>query len=133
LLPPDAWTAVYPLAFDLHRERVECEYLAGDPEAALAVFGPLLERARTAREKAELHGLRAVLETNRGDLHAAIAAGRAGLALFGVDLPDAFGVEDVVAAFEEYQALRAGVTDDALRAWPEAQDEDRRAEMRVMV
>jgi signal transduction histidine kinase len=133
LLPPDPWTAAYPLTFALHRERVECEYLAGDPEAALTVFHPLLARAATAREKAELHELRAVLETGRGDLRAALAAGRAGLALFGVDLPDTCGVPDVVAAFEEYQSLRAGVTSDALRAWPIVQDEDRRAEMRVMV
>ena len=133
LLPDDAWTAAYPLAFALHRERVECEYLAGDPELAVAVFKPLLARARTTREKAELHGLRAVLETNRGDLRAALVAGRAGLALFGAAPPEVVGPADVLQAFEEYQGLRAGVTSDALRAWPEATDEERRVELRIMV
>ncbi|MBK7830047.1 ATP-binding sensor histidine kinase [Nannocystis sp.] len=133
LLPADVWTSAYPLAFALHRELVECAYLAGDPEAAIAVFTPLLERACTRREKAELHALRAVLETNRGKLRAALAAGRAGLALFAVELPELATPADVVLAFEAYQALRADLSDEALRSWPETRDEDIRVEMRVMV
>ncbi|MBL9104203.1 MAG: AAA family ATPase [Myxococcales bacterium] len=133
LLADDAWDAAYGLAFALHREAVECAYLAGDPEAAVAVFGPLLARARTARERAELHALRATLETNRGELRTALASGRAGLRCFGVELPEAVTPADVVQAFEEYQALRAGAPGEALLRWPEATDEDRRVEMRTMV
>ena len=133
LLPADAWTDAYPLAFALHRELVECAYLAGDPDAAIAVFTPLLARACTRREKAELHALRAVLETNRGKLRAALAAGRAGLALYAVELPEVATPADVVAAFAEYQALRADLSDETVRSWPETTDEDIRVEMRVMV
>ncbi|MBL8972830.1 MAG: hypothetical protein JNK56_19745, partial [Myxococcales bacterium] len=133
LLPPDPWTREYTLTASLHRESIECEYLAGHPERALALFAPFLAHARTTLEKAELHALRATLETNRGDLQAALAAGREGLALFGVRLPATAGTPALLAEFARYQLTTRGAAPAALRELPAMTDPARRAELRVLM
>ncbi len=133
LLPPGPWSHHYPLTAGLHRESLECEYLAGHPERALASFAPLLAHARSTLEKAELYALRATLETNRGDLQTALAAGRDGLALFGVRLPRTGSTAAVLAEFARYQLACRGATPAALRELPAMTDPARRAELRVMM
>ncbi|MDC0719149.1 AAA family ATPase [Nannocystis sp. bb15-2] len=87
LLPEHAWETRYDLAFALARDCMECEHFAGDPDAAAARFAPLLARARDDVDRAGVHDLKVALETDRGHIHAALAAGRAGLALLGVHVP----------------------------------------------
>ena len=87
LLPADAWTAHYPLCFALHCERMECEHLAGDHAAARAQFEPLLRHARDDLDRVRVHDLKVGLDISTEQFWAAIATGRAGLRLLGVDLP----------------------------------------------
>jgi predicted ATPase/signal transduction histidine kinase/tRNA A-37 threonylcarbamoyl transferase component Bud32 len=133
LLPAQPWTREYDLTAALHRERIECEYLGGHPERAVPFFAPVLTHVRSTVEKADLFALRATLETNRGDLAAAIAAGRAGLELFGVRLPKKASTASVLAEFARYQLLCRGAGSAQLSALPPMKDPERRAELRVMM
>jgi predicted ATPase/transcriptional regulator with GAF, ATPase, and Fis domain/tRNA A-37 threonylcarbamoyl transferase component Bud32 len=71
LLPPDAWARHHELAFALHLERAEAEYLTGRLDEAERSYATLLERAATPLES--------------GD---AIRAGLAALRLLGLELPE---------------------------------------------
>jgi predicted ATPase/signal transduction histidine kinase/tRNA A-37 threonylcarbamoyl transferase component Bud32 len=106
LLPESAWDDEHELCFALHRERAECEYLAGRFEAATAAFAALLARARTSAAKAELHSLQMLLLATQGRFAEGLAAGRAGLRLFGEDLPDT--PDQIMASFGAVQAAIAG-------------------------
>lgn len=132
-LPNDAWSTEYTLISDLYRERIECEYLAGNPTDAVSFFEPLLARTRTVIEKADLYALRATLETNRGDLAAALDAGRSGLALFGFELPKTGSTVTVLRNLARFQLLRRRHTFASLRELPALKDEAVGAEMRLLV
>ncbi len=133
LLPAQPWAREYVLTAGLHRERIECEYLAGHPERAVPFFAPVLTHARSTVEKADLFALRATLETDRGDLQAAIAAGYEGLALLGMHLPKKASTASVLVAFSRYQLLARGKPPAQLLALPELKDPARRAELRLMM
>jgi len=132
-LPTNAWSTNSRLIADLHRERVECEYLAGNPESAINFFTPLLARTKTRVEKAYLYALLATLETNRGRLSVALAAGRDGFALFGFILPEKGSALTVMGNLARFQVLKRGHTFESLRALPQLQDEEVRAQMEISV
>jgi predicted ATPase/GAF domain-containing protein/tRNA A-37 threonylcarbamoyl transferase component Bud32 len=88
LLEEADWTGAYDLCFALHREAAECECLGGSFERAEALFDALLPRARSDLERARIHDLRVVFGTTLGRFAAAVKAGREGLALLGVKLPE---------------------------------------------
>jgi len=133
LLPASPWIEEPTLTAQLMREQVECEYLAGRPERAVTLFGPLLVNTRTVIGKADLYALRAVLETNRGDLAAALDAGRRGLALFGFRLPATATTLSVLRAFTRFQLLRGRAPAATILDLPLLGDDERRAELRVMM
>ncbi|MEZ4450557.1 MAG: ATP-binding sensor histidine kinase [Nannocystaceae bacterium] len=87
LLPADTWSAHYQLTFDLYRERIESEHLAGNFEEAMSLFAPLLSNARTDIERAEVYVIKASLETSTKQNRQAIETAIAGLRLLGVQLP----------------------------------------------
>ncbi|MCA9714425.1 MAG: AAA family ATPase, partial [Myxococcales bacterium] len=133
LLPARPWDDAYAPCFALHRERVESEFLAGNPERALEFFTPLLARSRTAIERADLFALRATLETERGALPAAIEAGREGLAQLGARLPRNTTTLHVLKEYARFRLLRGSASAEELLARPELEDPARRAELRVLV
>ena len=87
LLGRDPWQHDYDLVFDLAKERAECQYCCGHLSDAQASFNDLLDRARTAPEKAEIHTIQMVLCITQSRQDEAIALGLKGLALLGIDLP----------------------------------------------
>jgi predicted ATPase/signal transduction histidine kinase/predicted Ser/Thr protein kinase len=88
LLPGDAWSAHYPLCFALHCEQMECAHLAGDHEAAIAQFEPLLRNARDDLDRVALHDLKVSLDIITERYQEAMTTGRAGLRRLGIDLPE---------------------------------------------
>jgi len=88
LLGEAGWSSHYMLAFALHRELAECEYLCGNFEAAERCLALLLCQARSRREQAEIHNLRIIRHENMAQYAAAVQAGREGLELFGIVLPE---------------------------------------------
>ncbi|WP_437871698.1 AAA family ATPase [Sorangium sp. So ce363] len=97
LLGPRAWEEEYELCFALHRERAECDWLSGNEAQAEALIRELLEHARSRRERAEVHNLRILVHTMRGEFAEVLRVGREGVALFGIELPEP--TEAIYAAF----------------------------------
>ncbi|MCG3163379.1 MAG: Anaerobic nitric oxide reductase transcription regulator NorR [Acidobacteria bacterium] len=105
LLAEAHWETDYDLAFALHFESAECEYLCGDFDAATAAFDLLLERAKTGLDKAGVYSLRMVQYENMSRYADALTQAREGLALFGVSFPDS--AEEKQAALEtEIEAIQ---------------------------
>ncbi len=87
LLPGDQWEACYDLAFSLRRELMESLHLAGDVDKALELFQPLVNRAKSVLQKAEVYTLKASLESYRKQNELAVKTALEGLRLLGVGLP----------------------------------------------
>ncbi|MEM9457742.1 MAG: AAA family ATPase [Myxococcota bacterium] len=68
LLPDDAWGEHYALAYALHEQRLEVEYLLGDFTRARALSELMLERARTNVDRARIHN-RLLLQRNMEGAH----------------------------------------------------------------
>ncbi|NES64458.1 MAG: serine/threonine-protein kinase PknK, partial [Okeania sp. SIO2D1] len=88
LLPDDCWQQHYELSFSLYKERAEVEYLNGNIEAAEMWIELILKNALTPMEKAEVYNMSIIQYTLQAKYPEAIQAGRRGLALVDVDLPE---------------------------------------------
>jgi predicted ATPase/transcriptional regulator with GAF, ATPase, and Fis domain len=128
------WDSDYALMFGLQIEAAECEYLCGEPEAAEIRFGLLLERARTAGDKAEVHHLRLVQSENMSRYADAVQCGKEGLQLLGVLLPDAAGERQAALERElaSIQKLLGGRAVECLVDLPSMQDPEKRVVMRLL-
>lgn len=135
LLDDSSFDHDYELAFALHAERAECEYLNGQYQAAESLFDVLLARARSRLDRVRVYTLLVVLHTTRSQFAAAIRVGRAGLSLFGVELPET--EEGFRAIFDaELVALKknlAGRSIADLEGAPELTDPEKRAHLELLV
>ena len=82
------WDSEYGLAFALHLEAAECQYLCGNFAEAEREFAVLLQRAATRLDKARVYRLRSVQYENMSRYADALTSAREGLTLFGVSFPD---------------------------------------------
>jgi histidine kinase len=97
-----AWERGYELAFALHRELAECEYLLAEAEAADRHFDLILEHATTELARVEIYKLKATLAYHTAKYPEALAAVRAGLRELGQEFPEVDDAEalDALAAKE---------------------------------
>ncbi|MFP5502461.1 MAG: AAA family ATPase, partial [Candidatus Sericytochromatia bacterium] len=127
LLPGDAWAQAHALCYGLHRLGAECAYLSGDPAKAERLVEGALAHAPSLVARADLYNLRIVAAATAGDHARALALGREGLSLFGVELAPA----DLPAAIaSEMAAVRrhlGGRRVEELLETPELKDENVRA------
>jgi histidine kinase len=79
-----AWQTCYELAFDLHSEALECEYLSGNLDRAEQIFRVLIANAKTEQEKARTYLTKILLDTSEERYDPAIQVGIAALQMFGV-------------------------------------------------
>jgi predicted ATPase/class 3 adenylate cyclase len=84
LLGETAWQTRHDLAFELHLEALECEYLTGDFERADQLFKVLVANARSKLEKARTYLTKILLETSEERYEEAIKVGIEALELLGV-------------------------------------------------
>ena len=122
-LSPDPWTTHADLAFRLHREWLHAGAMHGDVATSDQLFAQIAPRAPDTLERADLHRLKAQLDTYHGRTQEAIAAGLSGLRPLGVDLhprPDPALIEAdalaLAAAFAAVADADPGDFDDALVA-----------------
>ncbi|AGP35590.1 AAA family ATPase [Sorangium cellulosum] len=87
LLGEEAWARDGELMFALTVTLAECEYMCGHFDRAESLFDLLLSRASSTLERAQVHDLRIVLYLTLFKVADCISVGRAGLALFGIELP----------------------------------------------
>ncbi|XXX80351.1 AAA family ATPase [Sorangium sp. So ce134] len=87
LLGEEAWARDGELMFALSVTLAECEYMCGHFDRAESLFDLLLSRAGSTLERAQVHNLRIILYLTLFKVADCIGVGRAGLALFGIELP----------------------------------------------
>ncbi|MCA9715932.1 MAG: AAA family ATPase, partial [Myxococcales bacterium] len=131
LLAGGGWQEAPALAFSLHIERVECEFLSGRFDVAESLFGELLERTRSPIERAQVHNLRIVLYSTLGKFADAVAAGREGLALFAIELTDDPAV--LAVEFGEVERQLEGREIRSLVELPEMEDPAAEAVLRLLM
>jgi Nif-specific regulatory protein len=134
LLTEKHWETDYDLAFALHLDLAECQYLCGDFDEVERQFDSLLERARTNLDKAAVYKLRSIQYENMARYADALAVARESLALFGVSFPDS--VEEKQAALESeiesIQSLLAGRGIESLIELPVMTDPETRMVMNIL-
>jgi predicted ATPase/signal transduction histidine kinase len=106
LLSPDVWAARYEDTFALYLDLAECEYLVGNFQRADALFGLLLEKARSPHDCVKVYRLRMRLYQIAGRYDDAMAAALDGLRLFGVTLPAS---EEAIAAALDAESREVSV------------------------
>jgi predicted ATPase/HPt (histidine-containing phosphotransfer) domain-containing protein len=75
--------------FEIHRQHVKCTFLCGEVERAALHCEQLFSLAHSALERAAVYVLKTQIVEHQGKLLEAVATIRAGLRLFGLDLPEA--------------------------------------------
>jgi Predicted ATPase len=100
-LTADIWDSHYDLAFALHMERANVEYLNGYFDNSEEFINITLEKARSPLEKVEIYNLLIVQYTLRAKYEEAVKAGIKALNLLGIDLP-LDGLQKVIS--EEFAA-----------------------------
>ncbi|MEO1083701.1 MAG: GAF domain-containing protein, partial [Acidobacteriota bacterium] len=134
LLPTDAWSNHYELAFELHRHLIACEYLSGDLGRAEELFVFTRERARRRIDKAVICGPMINAYLTRGRFTEGVELGRSTLQLFDVELPedpDTFK-EVLNDEFEAIQDMIRGRSTEELAALPASDDEELRMTMALL-
>jgi predicted ATPase/signal transduction histidine kinase len=88
LLDPMAWDSTYDLAFALHVERAECEYLAGNFRRSEQLLALAVDHAHSPLDQALAYRLTQRLYQISGRWPEALSSTLKALSLFGVSLPD---------------------------------------------
>lgn len=113
--------------FDVRRQHVKCTFLGGEVERAAGLCEDLLELAPTPLAKGAVYALKTQVLEYRGKLLEAISTIRAGLRLFGVELPEAH--DDIERGIGEgigkMQAHLDQVAIEALAELPDLQEPER--------
>jgi len=86
LLPDDSWDVHYALTYALHLERLQCEYLVGDFEAAERYFQLIVSNAHSKPEVSEAYRVRVVLCENLGQYADGLRFGMECLKMLGLEL-----------------------------------------------
>lgn len=134
-LDAEQWADAPQLGFSLLVERAECEHLAGQFAPAEVLFRLADARAPSLLQRVEVAALRVVLHTMQGNIADAVAAGRGGLALLGMDLPlspDAMEREIAVGQKEIADTL-AGRAVASLLAAPQMTEAKHQAALRLLL
>jgi predicted ATPase/transcriptional regulator with GAF, ATPase, and Fis domain len=128
LLPEDRWASRYELTLALTLEVAEGEYLCGHFEESERWFSVLLREARTPLEKAEGYRMRIMQCDSLARYAEAVRAGREGLALLGVLLPegDAETERTLDRELEKIASLLGDRAIGSLESLPEMQDPEAR-------
>ncbi len=134
-LDSSIWETDYELAFDLHRDQAECEYLAGRFAKAESLLAQLLERVASNLQRTEILGLRMMLYASQGRFVEGVSAGREGLKLLGIELPvgpaDCFAV--LMAEIGSIDKILSAGSITALVDAPLLAAKDKQAALRLMM
>lgn len=85
-LSADCWKKYYQLSYDLYIEWSQCEYLCGNFKEAGRLFDLILNYSKTNLERADIYGLKMVLNSGVGNYQEAIQLGLKALDQLGIHL-----------------------------------------------
>ena len=97
------WQANYPLTLELHREKLELEYLNGNYQASESVIQLVLAKVDSALEQADVHNSAILLATILGKYRDALAIGIKALKLLNLELPETNWAEALNAEVKQAQ------------------------------
>jgi predicted ATPase/GAF domain-containing protein len=123
LLPDDAWTTLPGLAFELHRARMEAEFLCARFERADEIFAHLLAHEGSPVALADVYSLHVMQRTMQGRYGDALLAGQRILAALGFELPETIGAAELEMHLQRLEQRLAGRDLAALLAAPAVEDE----------
>ncbi|MBK9264652.1 MAG: AAA family ATPase [Polyangiaceae bacterium] len=132
LLPEDAWSTEYALAYALHIELAECEFMTGRFEDAERLCATVLEHARTPVDKAGAYRIQLLLATAQMNNAHAIELGRTALRLFGIELPADPTEQDVRSEVAAVRDKLQGTTIESLGRLSAMTDPDTIAAMDIL-
>lgn len=135
LLGASGWAEEHGLCFALHAELAECETLSGRSEKAEPRLVDLLERASSTLDRARICALQVFLYVTLSRFADSVRAGRAGLRLFGIDLPETEeqGAAALQAELAELQVNLAGRRIEALVDAPALADPEQRVVQELLM
>lgn len=96
LLPKKSWIDHYQLSLDLLFEKMECEYLNQDFEAADNSFMTITERAHSSLDKAYAFNIKMIMFAGQARHQEAVQIGLNGLRSIGVNISEPGGMASVL-------------------------------------
>jgi len=133
LLREDAWEAGYGLAYALHLEQMECQYLNRNFDEAERLFEIIIERAASRIDKARAYKTMLVLYTNSRPPKEAIELGLKALTMFGIDIPIDVGKRQVALELIKARRLLKKIPLEKILDLPLIQDMDTLAAHEIML
>ncbi|MFP2912542.1 ATP-binding protein, partial [Pyxidicoccus sp. 3LFB2] len=132
LLPRPQWPSRREQVFRLHKEAAECAYYSGDLTLAGELVRTALEHAATRLEQADLYGLLVLAHAFNASFPEGLQWGRAGLRLFGIELPEQDFAPALAAELAEVaRNMRGRAVEDLLDA-PRLEDAELCASVRLL-
>lgn len=132
LLPEDAWSRCYELAFGLWLERAECEFMCGNGDHVEPLIAQLLAKGASRIDKAAAYRLKIDLHVMRSEYPEAVATALECLRLFGIDMPPHPTREQVDAEYEKVWRNLGERPIESLIDLPSMTDPDVQAAMGVL-
>jgi predicted ATPase len=129
LLPWDGWGADYALAYGLHLELAECQFLSGRFEEADGLCTLLVHRARTRVDRSAAYRLQIQLATVQVNNARALDLGRTCLSMLGVELSANPSAADLDGEIAWVRRKLEGRAIEDLRDLPEMTDPETIAAM----
>ncbi|GAB4290573.1 MAG: AAA family ATPase [Oscillatoriaceae cyanobacterium] len=139
ILDGDDWDVHYDLTFTLYQEVGWAEYLNGDLAAATKSVELTLSKALGTLDKAETCNLMMMITRMAGSYSASLAAGKQGLLLLGVTMPESDwdnALAQEIAAINSYLESRAQGTASGIASLfdaPEMSQPDHRCAAKLLM
>ncbi|WP_169928315.1 AAA family ATPase [Labilithrix luteola] len=127
MLDEAAWDDAYAVTYGLHLERAACELVVGRFDVGERLVGVVLEKARTAADRAAAYSVLVDLRMTQGDVVGAVKLGLEGLRACGIEYPERVSREEAAAAVAETWASLRSFSIEALTELPRATDPTARA------
>ncbi|OJH38802.1 hypothetical protein BON30_21485 [Cystobacter ferrugineus] len=132
LLSGSCWEEQYALAYALHEELAECEFLSGGIEEAGRLLTGVIERARTRADKATAYRVLIELHVTKAENARAVDIALECLALFGIRMSPHPDWREVEAEYEQVWVNLGGRRIEELLGLPLMRDPEVQTIMRVL-
>lgn len=132
LLPEDAFDSRHELAFALHSDAAESEYLNGNVERAETLSKEAMRHARSVAEKVRVLEIQMLFGASRNQLQEVVEVGLSALDLLGVHIAKVAGEAEIGQALGKAMSALGGRRAADLWDLPELTDPDKLAALRIL-
>ncbi|MDI3282427.1 AAA family ATPase [Polyangium sp. 15x6] len=132
LLPPDGWDVEYDLAYGLHVELAECEFVNARFEETERLCALVTARARTPVERSVAHCLQIRVAIAQVNNERAVVVALSCLRMLGVEIPETPTAEDLLSELASLREALDGRTIESLVDLPPMADPSTVAAMHVL-